>query len=373
MNNIYRPMNHVATFIVAILVFSSISFVSQALPPPPIPKDLFVDDSGGNNSNDCLTSITACLTIVTGGGAALTKANSGDTIYIAAGTYPESVQIGTKLLTLIGEDVSTTIIDATGLSTALLIYGGHTISVSNITFSNGTNYNISLSDEFTALIARNIRIIDSVGTGIFANDGSVDIKNVEISGNGNQGIHLNPNVTTASVVNATISGNTDFGIGTASGAVLNITNSTITNNGKAGLSLNTVTNIQNTIVAANDSTNMINPVECYGTVNSLGNNISRDGTSIGGVCSFDQPGDWANTDPLVEPLDFNGAGTKTHALNIMYSVAINGGSKSGCPIDDQRGVLRDQSGFNILKAQGGNTIVIPQDDGCDIGAYETNS
>jgi len=365
MNNNFRVHTFVQSLL-AFLVLSSVTFVTHAAP-----NFWYVNDSTGNNSNNCLTSITACETIFEGSGA-VTKAFSGDTINIAAGTYTESVSITNKSLTLIGEDPATTIIDATSRSNTINLSGGFTVSLNNLTLSNATNNGINAGSSGTLVIVRNVRVIDNDGTGIFVNAGAIDLKNVEISGNGNQGVHLNPLVTTADIVNTTISGNTDVGIGTANGPILNITNSTITKNGKAGLGLNNTTNIQNTIIAVNN-TDLVDTVECYGTVNSLGNNISRDNTGVGSVCSFDQPGDWANTDPLLGPLEFNGAGTKTHTPDADFSVAINGGSKSGCPIDDQRGVIRDQSGYNVLKAQGGNTIVIPQEDGCDIGAYETDS
>lgn len=360
------------SFSKTMLVFSMLSSISFAMYALPLSAtEYYVNHSTGDNTNNCLSSNTPCKTISLGGDSAIAKSSTGDTIHIAAGTYNERVLSGTKSLTLIGEDVSNTIVD--GTTSGLLIYGGVSFTVSNITFSDATDNNLDISEANTKLIARNIRVIDSDGYGVFASGGSIDFKNVEISGNGNQGIHLNPGVTTADLVNTTISGNTTAGIGTAAGPTLNITNTTISNNGKAGLTLNNTANIKNTIIA-NNNTDMVSTKECFGTsITSLGNNLSSDDS-----CSFDEASDLENTNPLLGVLSFNGAKTKTHALP-SNSPALNTGTNTGCPIDDQRGIPRPQDGtcdigayeldngeldprggFIIMKAQNNNVIVVPQ-------------
>jgi len=67
----------------------------------------------GDDGDDCLSAGTACQTIM----AAIDKATPGDTIVIAAGTYPESLVI-TKDLTLQGTAADQTIVKALGGSVA---------------------------------------------------------------------------------------------------------------------------------------------------------------------------------------------------------------------------------------------------------------
>lgn len=57
----------------------------------------YVNSATGNDSNDCLSTSTACKTIQ----AAINKASASDTITVAAGTYNEQVQVN-KTLTLNG-------------------------------------------------------------------------------------------------------------------------------------------------------------------------------------------------------------------------------------------------------------------------------
>jgi hypothetical protein len=68
---------------------------TQAAGPPVGPW--YVNSTTGNNSNDCLSAVTACQTI----NAAIGKAVASGTINVAAGTYPEVVAV-TKTVNLLG-------------------------------------------------------------------------------------------------------------------------------------------------------------------------------------------------------------------------------------------------------------------------------
>jgi hypothetical protein len=68
-------------------------------------------------------------------------------------------------------------------------------------------------------------------------------------------------------------------------------------------------------------------------------------------CGFTAQGDLSNADPQLGGLSSNGGLTQTMSL-AAGSPAVNAGSNAGCPVTDQRGVLRPAGGT------------------CDIGAFE---
>jgi uncharacterized repeat protein (TIGR01451 family)/CSLREA domain-containing protein len=220
------------------------------------------------------------------------------------------------------------------------------------------------------------------GAGIH-NHGELELRNVTISGNtvdnsgstntwGGGGItngcgrqatpatagcplHANGDAT---LTNVTISGNQVIGAGKGggieNGALFSVTNATISHNSApngGGISNNTTTadgfvSLRNTIVANSSAGG-----NCLGTFNSQGYNISSDGS-----CAFASSGDHNNTDPQLGPLQDYGGSTFTHAL--LGGLAIDGGTNTNCPANDQRGVDRPQDG----NLNGVST--------CDIGAYE---
>jgi CSLREA domain-containing protein len=162
----------------------------------------------------------------------------------------------------------------------------------------------------------------------------------------------------AEVVNSTLShnsaGDRGGGLYVNADATLQLTNVTITDNSAlAGSGVSTSVEslnfpvlpasaviLRNTIVAANHD-----GINCHGAVFSEGGNLD-DGTT----CFFDDSTDITRTGPGLEALSDNGGQTLTHALR-STSVAIDRGV-APCPDLDQRAVTR------------------PQNEGCDIGAYE---
>ena len=108
---------------------------------------------------------------------------------------------------------------------------------------------------------------------------------------------------------------------------------------------------KNSIVAHNDGS------ECLiaGDWVSGGHNLSSDYS-----CGFDQTGDLQDADPLLASLADYGGPTPTHAL-FPGSPAMDGGDNVGCPLTDQRGILRPVDGDND-----GAAI-------CDMGSYEARN
>ncbi|MFL5801814.1 MAG: Calx-beta domain-containing protein, partial [Roseiflexaceae bacterium] len=220
------------------------------------------------------------------------------------------------------------------------------------------------------------------GAGIH-NHGVVELKNVTISGNtvdnsgstntwGGGGItngcglapvpgrqscalHAHGDMT---LTNVTISGNRVIGAGKGggieNGATLRLTNVTIADNSAppnngGGISNNNttdgITSPRNTIIA-----NSPLGGNCLGTFNSLGYNISSDGS-----CAFGASGDRNSVDPRLGPLGDYGGSTATHPL--LGGPAIDGGTATTSPPSDQRGVARQDGNLNGATSY-------------DIGAYE---
>jgi hypothetical protein len=182
-------------------------------------------------------------------------------------------------------------------------------------------------------------------------DATVIIRNSTIANNRSArhagGIGIGAGATIV-ITNTTISGNiseSDGGGGLDVYGTARIYNSTVVSNsaisggGVRNLSGSTI--LKNTIVANNTSGG-----DCVGTIQSDGHNLSS-----GATCNFINTGDRQNVDPRLGPLTDNGGPTPTHLL-LLDSPAINAGDNIGCSSDDQRGVIRPQSGV------------------CDIGAVE---
>ena len=78
----------------------------------------YVNGSNGSDSNNCMSSQTACRTI----GHAISLASSDDSIMVAAAIYVENLTIGISV-NVIGSGASTTIIDGARRATVVTISG----------------------------------------------------------------------------------------------------------------------------------------------------------------------------------------------------------------------------------------------------------
>ncbi len=173
------------------------------------------------------------------------------------------------------------------------------------------------------------------GGGIYNNESNPILTNVTFSGNSAENSYgggmLNNNSDPV-LTNVTFSANL---AGTNGGGGM------LNTNGSAPI-------LKNTIIA-----NSLGGGDCVNNSSSLNssiNNLMEDGTNACGL-THGVNGNIVGQDPLLGALLNNGGNTLTHALQ-TGSPAINTGTNTGCPIDDQRGTIRPV---------GGN---------CDIGAYE---
>lgn len=175
-----------ATLAAGLMIFQGMSGYATAS------SSLFVSTMG-NDSDDCLSPATPCRTIQT----AIDKAADGDTINVAAGSYPEAIFINNReRLTIIGT-IGTTINDP-GLSPGMVLI--------SVTLSR----DITLRD---LIVTGNSSDLD--GIRIFDSRG-VSIDRCTIERFGSSGVFVN-NLSSVAIQEATIQDN-GIGIRVAAGS-----------------------------------------------------------------------------------------------------------------------------------------------------------
>jgi hypothetical protein len=351
---------------------------------------------GGSDGNDCLSPGTACATI----NGALGKADPGDTIYVATGTYTgtgwEVVRLN-KNVTLSGgwdgtftTQSGTSTIDGEDARQGIVVNSGVTAIVECFTIRNGvTGSNGGDIHNSGTLTLNSITVQNGFaarGGGIYNDGGTLTLNNSAVSGNtiGLYGGGIYASGGTLTLNSSAVTGNTagaGGGIFNNAGSILALNNSTVSGNtasagggfyihsGTVILNSSTVASntaissaigggirqrggtvtLQSTIVAGNTATS--SGPDCSGTISSAGYNLIGDTSG----CTFTPTtGDLTNIDAKLGPLQDNGGPTETHAL-LPGSPAIDHIPPGNCTVPtDQRGVARPQPA-------GGN---------CDIGAYE---
>lgn len=338
----------------------------------------------GNDTNDCLSPVTACATI----NAVLGKADfkDGDTVLVADGSYTGSdsqvVLLNRDVLVSGGWDPTFTTqngwstLDGQNARTVVVVGDVTSATVERFVVQNGSGYYGGGIENDGALVLNNSVIrnntcwFDICGGGI-ENSETLTLNNSTVVGNisagSGGGIH-NGTFGTLIVNNSTISGNTARGGGGLySSKTVTLNNTTITGNtattgSGGGIGFNNgyggTFTMQNTLVAGN-SAGADGP-ECSGPISSAGYNLI--GNNNG--CTFSATtGDLVGTssspiNPRLAPLQDYGGLTFTHAL-MAGSPAINTGNPatpgiggSACLVTDQRGTAR------------------PNGNNCDIGAFE---
>ncbi|MBC8447965.1 MAG: right-handed parallel beta-helix repeat-containing protein [Chloroflexi bacterium] len=216
------------------------------------------DEFGSGAGCSLREAIQAANTDTAFGGC---PAGSGaDTITLPAGTYTLTIAGATEDanatgdldilsdLTINGDDTDTTIIDAQGLDRVLHVHSGQTVSVNNVTMTEGQapspDDGGGIENSGGTVTLNNSTIISNTaawcGGGIY-NKGTVTLNNSTISSNhangGGGGIHNYPG-STVTLNNSTISNNSaDWrggGIWVTLRGDVTITNSTISDNSTGG-------------------------------------------------------------------------------------------------------------------------------------------
>jgi hypothetical protein len=333
-----------------VLVLGTLSLASVlgAGPAGAAPTTWYASPTGSGTT--CSSASPCSLT------AALTSAQSGDTVDLDSGTYTGTAVTLTTSVTLqptaAGSPVT---LEGNGSAPVLIVNRSVTATVSGVTITGGggpgangggilNTGNLVLTD---ATVSGNTAI---QGTGLFNSGGTLILTDATVSGNtasGNGGGILN----TGNLVltDATVSGNTAGGNGGGivnAGGVLTLTDATVSGNtasGPGGIYTNGGTaTLGATIIAANTGGN------CVGgsRITSTGYNLTDDTT--GTACGFTQPTDVVDADPQLGPLADNGGPTQTMlpgpgspAANVIPApTTVNGVTVCGGGATDQRGVPR---------------------------------
>lgn len=273
----------------------------------------------------------------------------GDTILLGPGTYVLSITGSSEdsnatgdldinqAVTITGDGADTTFIDSGSLSDRTIEVRLGTATITGVTLQDAIS-NIGgaiYSQSGTTTIIKDAEFVNNNATArggaIYVDGGGLNLERVTIANNAatNEGGGLYfDNGGTGQLTNVTISGNS----ASSGGGLFNhsstvtLTNVTIANN-STGIGTQTpiATQLKNTILS-NIGFNS------NSALTSMGNNIDDDFSAFLG-----DPLDGQN--PNLAPLGNYGGPTRTHALQ-DGSVAIDAGTASGAPNNDQRTVGR---------------------------------
>lgn len=280
-----------------------------------------------------------------------------DTITFDIGLSRSSIELaGSELqvmddLTINGLGAASLTIDAAGLSRLFNVMPGQQLDINHLTLTGG-----STGAAGGAILNQGtLTVSDSALVGNIANNGGAimaegptEIRRTEISGNTadfGAGVDTDASGAVVNIENSTISGNTATSGATAGAgihvfdAVVVLANSTVASNVASGngdgagvaVDVSGTAAIANSIVADNVSTGA--GADIFGSVSQLQFSIVEDSSGF----TFDSGSDNLFVDPMLQPLANNHGQTQTHALS------------DGSPaIDEGNGVLTpagsDQTG-----------------------------
>ncbi|MBI4179568.1 right-handed parallel beta-helix repeat-containing protein, partial [bacterium] len=224
--------------------------------------DSFTYQVGGDGGNG--DAAAPFLTIT----KALSKAKAGDTIYIDAGTYTETVVINLDSVALIGKDSNATVIDPPGDS------------------SSATNAKGITADTQTGLLIKNLAVRDAYWGIYFQNVDQSTITGDSACYNGQYGIYLYNGSDTNTVSGNVASSNGQTGIVLNGYTVANcdfntVNNNTANSNKDAGIDVDGNANNNSIFGNTTNSNNVYGGIMILGNKNFVGNNTSLSNVNSG--------------------------------------------------------------------------------------------
>jgi hypothetical protein len=336
-------------------------------------QHLYVDGASGQDVDTCGALATPCRTIWH---TLTSRARWGATLYIAAGAYPENLDIDNLAVTLRGGYAPTpagwtprtgeTVIDGGGVERALLVHGGSDVLLEDLTLTGGRapehacwGAGLSVTNGHATL--RRVIVRDNVarctsgqsgggaGGGLDANNdegpASLRVEDSLILRNqaGDHGSALNTWQTTVAITNVVVAGNSRHVLA-INATTFRAVNVTVAGNDPSGQALLDF-NQPSTITLLNSIVWNSGGIACG---------------AGGGACDFTYS-DLQGGRPGVGNIDVNPQ--FVDAANGDYrlrwgSPAIDAGANSGAPPFDLEGVARPQDGsFDGIRV-------------ADMGAYE---
>jgi len=385
----------------------------------------YVNGVSGDNGNNCKTKATACATIR----HAISLAASGDTIQIAATTYPENLSIPFNL-TLNGAKAATTIVNGTNTANVFTVGAGIRLTLSNLTIKNGVGYSGGggVDNSGTLIVSKSIFCTNTaLFGGAILNTGTATISSTNFSGNSpyffghSAGCGAIDNRGTMTITASTFYSNYANNNFTSGGAICNggtmtirastfNTNSSQGNNGGYGGAIYTYAgtlSVTNSTFYLNSATTSGGAIYSQGGTVQIGNStfginaeniggggaLSNAGSSVliqnsivansgnGGNCAGTITSDGYNlssdnTCNFSGPGDLNGQNPQLGALRNnggptqtmalpIGSPALDAGNPGGCR--DFAGTLLKTDQRGQPRPGGGETA------GCDMGAFESQT
>ncbi|HSN55730.1 MAG TPA: right-handed parallel beta-helix repeat-containing protein [Candidatus Sulfomarinibacteraceae bacterium] len=352
--------------------------------------------------------------------SAIAGAVSGDTILVAAGTYPlANYDLFNKDLKIVGAGRALTTLDGQSTSRLFMVSLGVRLELVDLTLRNGSAVDTGgcIDVYASTLVLRSCRVTDcdagTSGGAIHASgESTVELVMTEIAGNtaasgggvsvSSPGIlrvdncSVTGNLATSSggglmasgaleLSNVTVAWNRAYDHGggmyissPASGVLANLTvadNQADSDDGVAsvgGLGGGVrfdgapAVEVRNSIIADNTVGASGSSPDCSGTLVSGGYNLIS--STAGCTVTGDGTGNLVAVNSYLLPLVYQGGPTPTMALD-SGSYAIDAGNPAGC-LDASGGLrLTDQRGFPSPEEGGDGVPGVA----CDIGAYEVSS